>query len=260
MSRISFLASMAALLIALPADAGGLFSKKGKSDLRVRQLIDTLRTDADAEKRRSAIAELREADPRTQLDVIPALVSALIRDRVAEVRADAAGAIGQFKLVNPVAGLALENAAESDSSPLVRGAAQQALWEYHLNGYRSARGADGIAGQTQEPPLARPAVRPAAAEVVVQSFPVKVTAPTPISTPPRLVSLPALPLEPPATMTSYRLPDEPNGYYPAGFRVLLTAAPPLQLNVTTEPPFAKATGSSSDTPLWVPTLAMPPGN
>ena len=229
---------LAVLATAVPSDAAGIFTRKGKSDFRVRQLVDTIRNDSDGPRRRSAIAELKEADPRTQLDVIPALVAVLQRDPVAEVRADAAEAIGQFKLVNPVAGLALETAAESDPSPVVRDAAQQALWEYHLGGYRSARWADGITGQTAEPPLARPAIRPAGA---VEPVPAPSRSPdlAKLATPPRPVGLPTIELPPPPTVTAFRpapsfLFSDPSG----GPRVLLTAAPPPQLNVTDEPPRA----------------------
>jgi hypothetical protein len=175
------------------------------------------------------------------LEVIPALVTALRHDATAEVRADAAEAIGQFKQVYPVAGLALETAAESDPSPAVRGAAQQALWEYHLSGYRSARWADGITGQTPEPPLARPVIRPAAAVEVAPPASLQASSAglAKLAIPPRPVRLPQIALPPPPVLTAFRpAPEILLSESPIEPRVLLTAAPPPQLNVTAEPPRA----------------------
>ncbi|MBX9585383.1 MAG: HEAT repeat domain-containing protein, partial [Gemmataceae bacterium] len=159
------LLTLAGLAVAGPAGAG-MFERKPKTAAQVKRLADGLRADGDEKRRRAAVAELREADPRVLPDVIPALVGVLQRDPSAAVRADAAEAIGSFKTAFPVAGAALEAAAEADPSAAVRDAAQQALWEYHLNGYRSLKGADGIAGQTAEPPLAKRPPKPTAPEAV----------------------------------------------------------------------------------------------
>jgi hypothetical protein len=138
-------------------DGGGLFSRKSKNDpARVRQLVETVRSESNARKRITAVGELAEVDPRVHADVVTALIGALRKDASEAVRARAAETLGRFNVVYPLAGVTLEEAAESDPSPVVRGAARQALWEYHLIGYRSAKGADGFAGQTVEPPLARP--------------------------------------------------------------------------------------------------------
>jgi hypothetical protein len=59
-------------------DGGGLFHRKTRLDAaRVRQLVDIVRADTDEKKRKSAIRELNDADPRVQVEVIPILVSAL---------------------------------------------------------------------------------------------------------------------------------------------------------------------------------------
>jgi len=216
------------LLVALAprADANPFWSKgKGKSDAQVRTLVTTLRTDPDEKRRRSAVAELRDADPRAQADVIPALVATLQRDPAAHVRADAADALGGYRTVFPLAGSALEAAAEADPAPVVRDVAKQALWEYHLLGYRSARGADGFAGQTAEPPVA-PRPQPRAAPTVI----------------PVRVELPAVPrVAPPTAVSAYRPPPPPELPTPAasGPRILFTTAPPARLNLTEEPPFAR---------------------
>src|SRR5262245_61807998 len=114
-------------------EGGGLFNRKSKVDpARVRQLTEILKSEPDEKKRKAAVAELAETDPRLQLEVIPALTTALRKDPSAAVRSAAADVIGRFNVVFPIAGLALEDAMESDASPTVRNAAKQALWEYHL--------------------------------------------------------------------------------------------------------------------------------
>lgn len=138
-------------------DGGGLFHRKARLDpARVRQLVDVVRADPDEKKRKAAVMELGDADPRIQVDVVPALVAVLRKDVSEAVRRAAAEVLGRFNVVFPVAGLALEDAAIADRSTTVRGAARQALWEYHLLGYRSAKGGDAFTAQTPEPPIARP--------------------------------------------------------------------------------------------------------
>lgn len=217
------------LLVALTprADANPFWAKgKGKSDAQVRTLVATLRTDPDEKRRRAAVAELRDADPRTQADVIPALVATVQRDPAAFVRADAADVLGGYRMVFPLAGSALESAAEADPAAVVRDVAKQALWEYHLLGYRSARGADGFHGQTAEPPVAaKPQPRPAVPVVV-----------------PVRVDLPSVPqMTAPTTVSAYRPTPPPELPAPAvnGPRIVFTTAPPAHLNLTAEPPLAR---------------------
>ena len=199
----SILATAMLCLTASVADAAGLggFGKKGKSEAQLKRLIETLRTDPDESKRRAAIADLHDADPRAHPDVISALIASLQKDGSATVRGDAAAAIGHYHHVFPLAGMALEAAAELDASPAVRASAQQALWEYHLVGYRSLRGADGIAGQSKEPPIARPAalqppVLPATAvsPAIPQPMPERPVRPLPAPGP----SLPPIAAQPPS--------------------------------------------------------------
>jgi hypothetical protein len=257
-----FLPVLAAVVAAAPAHAQ-LFPRKPKLDApRVKQLTDVLRADPDERKRRAAVAELRDADPRQLPEVVPALVWALQRDPSAVVRAEAAEAIGHIKLMVPLAGAALESAAESDPSPAVRDAARQALWEYHLIGYRSTKGSDGIAGQTVEPPIAKPAApRPPVANGPAPQPPVPPNPPiVPVSVKPQPVALvkpqpvavgPPQPVPPPTTQ------------FKGGIRTLVTAVPPPQLNVTDEPPLA--TPPLSRTPpelpvaeVGLPSVTLPP--
>src|SRR5438552_1571732 len=228
------------LFVAVQGGAAGGFSKKPKSEAHVKRLIDAIRSDPDERKRRAAIGELRDVDPRLHPDMIPTLLGALQKDPAPQVRADAAEAIGQFKLVFPLAGLALEAAAESDPSRAVRQSAQQALWEYHLTGYRSSRGADGIAGQTAEPPIARPAApRHAGGIVPATTTPAirPVTAgPLPPTSTVGLPTVAALPVASAVPAMAASIPDRPA--VAPGPRVLLSASPPPQLNLSAEPPVA----------------------
>lgn len=242
------LPALAVVVLAVPAAANDKIFPLKKNDAgKVKQLTDTLRTDTSEKKRKAAAIELREYDPRTHTDLLPALVTALQHDTSAAVRAEAAESIAQSRLVNTVAGLALEVAAVADSARAVRDAAKQALWEYHLTGYRSPTGADGFAGQTPEPPLAkRPAPRPAApiVRVVADTTPVPVP-PAAVVPDPRIPSVlpaPAFHASVMAATGSSLPPPEP--LTPAMAErslpvVLVTAVPPPVLNLTPEPPLAK---------------------
>lgn len=220
---------------------GGLLNRKPQLDAgRVRQLTEIVRLDPDEKKRLAAITELADADPRVQLDVIPVISTALQKDASAAVRAAAAAVIGRFNVVFPMAGMALESAAETDPSPAVRDAARQALWEYHLIGYRSAKGADGIAGQTPEPPRARPARLsvPVTAEPPV--VPAVAGDPAPSTDPLPPLALPPGPRVSPITTLPRPL-------------TLLSAVPPHP-NLTVEPPLAKP----SARPISIPVTAGEP--
>lgn len=149
--------------------------------------VDVLKADLDEKKRIAAAEGLRGVDPRTHPDVMPALMTSLQQDPSAAVRAAVAETIGKLKPVSAEAGAALETVVTADPSDAVRKAAQQALWEYHLNGYRSASA--GALSQTAEPPLAKPktkAVTPPPAPK--PPIPVVLTSKTPttdvVATPP----------------------------------------------------------------------------
>lgn len=217
--------SLAVLAASLSPLAAGIFSRKKLDAGRVRQLVEVLRAEPDEKKRKAAVAELKDADPRAHTDAVLALVATLQRDSAPAVRVEAADAIRQFRLVFPVAGLSLETAAETDPSPLVRDAAQQALWEYHLLGYRSSKGTDGFAGQTAEPPLAKPPAR------VVKAAAPPIVVPVSLVKPQDVVSLGPPRMAPP-------LPA-PVATPQSGIRTVLSAVPPAVFNVTAEPPLAK---------------------
>jgi hypothetical protein len=224
-TRTRAVLTLLTLSVVASAATAGIFNRKARLDAaRVKALVEVLRADPDERKRKAAAADLRDADPRSHGDVIPALVGSLQHDASPGVRSEAADALRQYKYVFPVAGMALEAAAEGDANPQVRDAAKQALWEYHLGGYRSAKGTDGFAGQTAEPPLARPGSRgTAAASVIVRTS--AVTPPAVVTTePPK--AIPPVPVPSPTPVA-------------VGIPTKVSAAPPAVLNVTEEPPLAK---------------------
>ena len=153
---VAFSAASGFLSAVMGADTGPLHRFRVEP-ARVRQLIQVIQVDPDENKRKAALVELGHADPRLMTEVIQSVTDALLKDPSPAVRLTAVEVISQFKIVFPYSGIALESTIESDKSEVVRTAAKQALWEYHLMGYKSAKGGDGLPPQTAEPPLARPA-------------------------------------------------------------------------------------------------------
>ena len=176
------LAATVALGSASPAfafDLGlGLFKKKpvgpsaapAKSDTstKVKQLVATLQADTDIERRKAAAEALRTHDPRNNPDLIPALVTVVQKDPSPEVRALAAETIGLYKSLYPVAASALDVAEKTDPDAAVRAAAKNALWQYHLNGFKPSAPLASTTGQSSEPPLATPKPSPIPTVVAVK--------------------------------------------------------------------------------------------
>lgn len=159
MSRLAILFLVLAVQPAAAIDfgLGNLFKKKPKAEpppSRVKQHVVALQTDPDEKKRLAAATELRGFDPRNNPDLVSALIAALQKDPSPAVRAEAATTLGKLKPVYQPAGLAMEAAQGSDPAAEVREALKSALWQYHLNGYRSAQA--NAAEQSAEPPLAKP--------------------------------------------------------------------------------------------------------
>ena len=216
----------------------GIFRSKKKDDapasekdkaVKVKGLLEALRTEPDEKKRLAAIEEISGYDPRTHVDVLPALVASVKQDPSAGVRATAAEAIGELKPVNQTAGVALEQTSTNDPSESVRKAAQQALWQYHLNGYRS-QGSNPSLPQTSEPPLAKPKAvvvpisKPVVATPVSQPKPVakggvyQQTTEPPLAKPrvaPDAVSPPVPSLSVPALPPVPVVPSVPNAKIPS---------------------------------------------
>lgn len=136
----------------------GIFKRKPKNDSaeRVKQLVATLQSDPDEKKRAAAVEELRALDARQHAEVIPTLIGSLQKDPAPAVRAEAAEALGKIKPVTQPVAIALEAVQSSDPTPAVRDAAKSALFQYHLNGYRSPNATPTDTAQSSEPPFATP--------------------------------------------------------------------------------------------------------
>ncbi|MCS6867110.1 MAG: HEAT repeat domain-containing protein [Gemmataceae bacterium] len=253
------------MVAALGATAGpGLFKKRPDAT-RVPTLMETLSADPDEKKRLAAAEELGRADSRLYPEVAAALVLALQKDSSPAVRAEAAYALGQLGQVFALAGQALEEAADRDTSFSVRLAARRTLWEYHLMGYRGAKTPDHGLTPTDEPPLASPP-GPRNAAAIVRTAP-----PTPPTAQPRLpagpersVAIPPVPVVSPPL--GPRLFRSMGNELLAGSRRTATpppppaaslSSPPPVLNLTHEPPLAPQPIALRP-PVSQPVLFVPP--
>jgi hypothetical protein len=135
---------------------GNLFGKKPKGNPAeaVKELVQIAKSDPDERRRVKAIEELRQYDSKQYPIIAQTVMESLLRDPSAPVRSEAAETLGKVRPITSQAGYALEQVQNNDSSMRVRLAAKQALWHYHLAGYRGGNAKDGP--QSSEPPLAGP--------------------------------------------------------------------------------------------------------
>jgi hypothetical protein len=172
--------------LAAPARAGVFFNKKKKPNPtdRVPELLVTVKTDGDENKRAHAAEELRQFDTAGHPEIVPILIDVLLTDKKPAVRAEAAQSLGKLRPVSQEAGLALEQALAKDPSMRVRLQARSALLQYHWSGYRAAGKKDAPPPfESKEPPLAEPGPSLAPPPVT----PARLTpqpAPPPVLTPP----------------------------------------------------------------------------
>lgn len=210
--------------LALPVQAGIFGRKKDKIDPKivVPELITTLKSDRDADKRARAAAELRNHDVASFPDILPALVEALLQDPKPNVRAEAAQSLGKIRPVSQVAGEALEQATANDSSMRVRLNARSALLQYHWAGYRSGNKGEAppLTSNSKEPPVIntrKPGTEPPALRPVPSKIPPASTVPTALTPPvpstkepPLAAPLPSAPtLPPPSSGSSDTGPELP---------------------------------------------------
>jgi len=142
MSRTRALLVPVVLLSLAPSAPAGIFSwGKPKSNPveRIPQLLIQLKTDKDEGKRTAAAEELRQYDPKAHPEIMATLVDALAKDASPAVRSEVATSIGKLRPISQQAGYALEQATANDGSMRVRMSARQALWQYHLVGYRGGK-------------------------------------------------------------------------------------------------------------------------
>src|SRR5262245_20900530 len=197
MTPIRLLLASAVFALSTTPFSAGLFSRKPKPNPVecVPELLIQLRSHTDEAQRSNAAEELRQFDPKAYPEIILGLIGAVTRDASPAVRSEAAASLGKIRPISQQAGYALEQAQNNDGSIRVRMAARQALFQYHLVGYRSGRpeqnadkdGAQAVSGpgssagpvgmvkspqtptkvittplgpfrETAEPPLAEPAV------------------------------------------------------------------------------------------------------
>jgi hypothetical protein len=185
MRRRLLLVVLVLMTLPVASPAGVIFGKKPKPSPqeRVPELIRIVQTDGDENKRAGACEELRDYDPAQFPDIVPVLVEALLNDKKAGVRAEAAHSLGKIRPVSQMAGHALEKALADDPSMRVRVQARGALLSYHWAGYHSAGKKDEPLVKSKEPPLADP--------------PEKGPAPVPPILPARLTPVPEGPARPP---------------------------------------------------------------
>ncbi len=134
--RSLILVPIALMWIYASAEAGIIFNrgKKPGPEEQIAELVKTLRTNPDERHRVASIGDLGKFDAKDH----PAIATTLTSQSA----------------------YALEYALNNDSSTRVRTAAQNALWQYHVAGYRGPGAKQPP--QTAEPGLAVPAARPAA--------------------------------------------------------------------------------------------------
>jgi hypothetical protein len=178
-----------------PASAGVFFGKKKKPNPndRVPELLVTVKTDGDENKRARAAEELRQIDAAGHPEVVPILIDVLLNDKKPAVRAEAAQSLGKVRPVSQEAGQALEQALAKDPSMRVRLQARSALLQYHWSGYRSASKKDAPPPpfESKEPPLAEAGPQlaptsmvPAPTRLTPQPAPAPTPVPAPALTPP----------------------------------------------------------------------------
>ena len=195
------LALLLAPVLAAPVCAGIFFTKKADKPnpaVVVPELIRTVQSDGDEDKRMAAAEQLREFDPGQFPDVVPALIGVLQSDKKPGVRAEAAQSLGKIRPVSDRVGVALEEALAKDSSMRVRLQARSVLLQYRWSGWRepvlkkdetpAARPKGPPPPQSKEPPLAPPVAKaPPLAQTSVRSTPRPIAAP-------RLPQVPTAPL------------------------------------------------------------------
>jgi HEAT repeats len=198
--RLSIL--IVALLLAFEcgnARADGLLRRGPRPNPaeHVPALIKTLASDLDDRRRADAASDLKEFDPKTFPDIIPALIEALKNDSSVPVRREAANSIGKLRPISQIGGYALEQAEMNDPAIGVRAIANIHLKIWVIrDGYKKGRMPDPLANQTEEPPLVDPLPRP-----LPKSYPAK--GPTPYASPSlsRDLQLPSPPFMPSQTVS-----------------------------------------------------------
>ncbi|MFO0809448.1 MAG: HEAT repeat domain-containing protein [Gemmataceae bacterium] len=224
--------------LATPVSAG-FFSKKAKPNPteRVPELLTLLKTSPDESKRREAADELKEYDPKSFPEILPALIDALGKDASTSVRSEAASSIARIRPISQQAGYALEQSQSNDPSMRVRMSARQALLQYNLVGYRGGKPPEQPGDKAATTPNAAASAPPAARPqpplaIAGKGMPPRgqfpETAEPPLADPPSQPNVVATPVSRPRTLTP--LPAQP------GMQPLPGGPVPNSANVPAVPP------------------------
>jgi len=152
-----FLIPVALAAFVAPASAGIIFGKhppKPDPAELVPELVDTVKNSQDEKKRETAVEDLRQYDPATFPQIVPALLDVLRNDLKPSVRSEAATSLSKLRPVSQQVGAALEQAMAHDASMRVRVQARSALLFYHWAGYHPSKPLEPPQFQSKEPPLA----------------------------------------------------------------------------------------------------------
>lgn len=260
--RVLFLASL--LGLASTAIAGPLFpwrkTEKVDPKTRVPELVTSLSNDKDEARRSAAAVELRNYDTTQFPDIIPVLINALLSDPRPGVRIDAAQSLGKIRPINQVAGEALEQALEKDSSMRVRLQARSVLLSYQWAGYRGGKKNEVAPTVSTLPqPVTPPLMEKRSGLGGIFLPPVRTTTPAPSSTPyvrpvpapppvrgtnepplasPQNAETPALPTAPIIPLTPAPLPSIPS-LQPKPLEVPMITPQPPQNPQVSQPPQPK---------------------
>ena len=155
MSRSRFLFAPLLFALAFTAEAG-IFSRPKPRPIpsdRVPELLGVLRSDPDERKRQSAAEELRQYEPRTFAELLPALIESLGKDTSSSVRAEVAAHAGQTGPHRPPCWPGSRTGGrERCRHARVRLAARSALLQYNIAGYRQSADPKDSAKQTSATP------------------------------------------------------------------------------------------------------------
>ena len=249
---------------ALGIDFGlGLFKRRqAKADAPVvskaKQLAEVLRTDPDESKRKDAANEMKSLDPRNNPEVIPGLVASVQKDPSPAVRIEAVRVLGDLKPVSEPAGLALEAAVKADPDPKVREAIAAALWQYHLNGYRTPDSGSPLSTMTERAGDKR-AVPKTEGFAPIRNTVGRISAPLLSVEPPLAPAKPKFPALPPApTVAPVPVPAPslvPQDLPPGAPRPMPTTRPVEAAPVSRVKPTPTVGGLP---PLTIPQVEVPP--
>ena len=223
---------------------------------KAKQLVETLRSDPDEAKRKDAATELKGLDPRTNPEIVPGLVASIQKDPSPAVRIKAVEALGEVKPVSEQAGLALEAAAKADPDAKVREAIGAALWQYHLNGYRTPDSGSPLSTMTERAGDKR-ALPKTEGFAPIRNTVGKVSAPLLSVEPPLAPAKPKFPALPPApTVAPVPAPAlTPQELPPGAPRPMPTTRPVEAAPVSRVKPTPTVGGLP---PLTIPQVEVPP--